>query len=180
MADNYPGAYPPAPWYPPAGYAPPGYPPPGYPPAGYPPPQSYYPPQPMMGQGYGWSPPQQQQPDMNGQLLSIIIPMLTTMPALRASKTTTQSIISTLTELTPPAPIVGQPTQTDYNNLLTYANSIKSSVLQAVNNDQSVFSAISTSMLFSIVLPSLSNPYSMGGTNTMMMLVLFMAFGGIF
>ena len=55
--------------YPPQG------PPPGYPPAGYPPPQSYYPPQPMMGQGYGWSPPPQQQ-DMNGQLLATVIPLL--------------------------------------------------------------------------------------------------------
>ena len=128
----------------------------------------------------GYYPPQGMGQDMNGQLIAVLIPLMTTLPALRNSKANLGTLINSLTTMQPLAPLTGPPTQADVNNMITYSNNLRANLLAACNNDQAVFSSISQGMLFQILIGAMGNSNSMGGTNMMLMLILVMALGGSF
>ena len=153
-----PGYYypPPPPYYGQAAQLPPGY---------APPPVPYYP------------PPRQPAANLGGNLLQILLPIITTLPAVKNGQQVAANLQSQLAGLTDPNQIGAPPTAADYNALLQYAKSVKNAVQQSVGNDSSVFAALRQAILFTALSGGLGGQ---GGQDTTLLIVLLLAFGGGF
>lgn len=132
--------------------------------------------------GYQWGPPPQQWgggQDMNNNLISFIIPLLTTLPGLRTGQNTAATLKANLQALpVPPALLPAQVVMgTDYNKLLDYANGIKTAVSGAFDNDNNTYNILRQGILLQVITQMAS-----GGNNqnTALFLVLALAFGGGF
>ena len=156
------GRRPPAPYY---GYGQPQYyqppPPPGY----YPPPVPYYGPQVAPAGNLG------------GNLLQILLPIITTLPAVKNGQQIAANLQTQLAALTDPNPVTANPTPADFNALLQYSKSVKNALQQSVGNDSSVFAAIRQGILFSALSGGLGGQ---GGQDSTLLIVLLLAFGGGF
>lgn len=154
----------------------------------YPPPYGY-PPPPPWAQPYGYPPPPYQQPYQqpypppppqsggDSGLLGLLLPIITTLPAVKNGQAVADQLKTQLAALPEPPQIVGQPTATDYNKLLSYATSVKNAVAQTVGNDSTVFAAIRQGIL----LQTLTGLFSGGGgQNQSLLVILLLAFGGGF
>ena len=117
--------------------------------------------------------------DLGCQLLGVVVPLLTTLPALRTERANTAAIVNALATLRP-LQINSPPSQQDFITMQNYANTLRNNLMAAVNNEQTVFSTISQGLLFQIVLGAASQPAGLGGNNLLIPLVLVMALGGSF
>lgn len=139
-----------------------------------PPPPPYYGPPPV-----SYYPPPQQQPAANlgGNLLQILLPIITTLPAVKNGQQVAANLQTQLAGLTDPNQIGAQPTAADYNALLQYSKSVKNAVQQSVGNDANVFAALRQGILFSALSGGLGGQ---GGQDSTLLIVLLLAFGGGF
>lgn len=144
----------------------------------YPPPYPYGPP-PWIPQGgfpQGAAPWQQPSSgDLNSQLLGVILPIITTLPQVRNGAAVAEQLRVQLAALQDPPAVVANPTQADYNKLVSYAVSVKNAVAQTVGNDSTVFSAIKQGILLSSLSGLLGGA---GGGSSTLLVVLLLAFSG--
>ena len=133
----------------------------------YPEMMPYQPPQPA---------PMAQQADMSA-MMGLIIPLLTTLPALRNSKANTQAIQTALSQITIPADLLNAPTAADFNNLKGIVANVKTALQSTVTNDQAVFSQFAQAMIFQMSLPMMAGG-GVNGMTGMMLVVMMLALGG--
>jgi hypothetical protein len=177
MANNdndngYPGAYtcpPPMPGYPAAGYPPPNFPPPyGYP-APWPGPSYGQPP------AYGYPPPygpmMPPATDPNSSMMSMLLPLVFVLPALREARTLSASLQQKLKDL-------GNP-PTDPALLVTWLNGLRDVISTELGSEQSVYGALGQQALFQMILSMTQQSSFAGGVNsTPSMLFLLLALTG--
>ena len=145
-----------------------------------PPPQPYYGPPPYYGQQpYYGPPPPPQAPagGLGGSLLQTLLPIITTLPAVKNGQLIAANLQTQLAALTDPSPVTANPTPADFNALLQYSKSVKNALQQSVGNDSAVFAAIRQGILFSALSGGLGGQ---GGQDSTLLIVLLLAFGGGF
>lgn len=154
------------------------------PPQGYyfGPPQYYGQPAPFYGPPpvpYYGPPPYAQQPatGLGNNLLQTLLPIITTLPAVKNGQQIADNLQKQLAALTDPNQVTANPTPADFNALLNYSKSVKNAVTQAVGNDAGVFSALRQGILFSALSGGLG---AQAGQDTTLLIVLLLAFGGGF
>lgn len=140
------------------------------PPYGYfPPPQQQWYPQPQQqgffgGGGGGGG-------DFSSQLISLI----TTLPALKTASVNATALSQALAAIVPPAAIGGTPNASNYNDLVSYVNQVRTAVVNNFNNDSTALSALKTGMLLQLLTGA-----GQGGANSSLFLVLALTLGGGF
>lgn len=143
-----------------------------YPQPAYPPP-GWYPP-PMQGYGGGGFD--------NGQMISLLVSMIVTLPGLRAGATTATALSTALAAIVPPPALLGgNPTIVDYNALLDYTNKIRTAVVNTLNNDGITFDKVRQGQLFQALFSTIGQGGGgFGGNNSMMVLMMALVLGGGF
>lgn len=145
----------------------------GQPPYYGPPPVPYYGPPPVPYYG----PPQQPAAGLGNGLLQTLLPIITTLPAVKNGQQIADNLQKQLAALTDPNQVTANPTPADFNALLNYSKSVKNAVQQAVGNDTNVFAALRQGILFSALSGGLG---AQAGQDTTLLIVLLLAFGGGF
>lgn len=122
--------------------------------------------------------PQQYQPqgDMNQSLIATLLPAIITLPSLQNGTAVAVKLADRLKALTVPTPSPGNPTQAEHNALLSYTNEVKAAIQDAVGNDATVFESVRKQVMFSVILPMMSE--GGGGNGSVVALVLLLALGG--
>lgn len=123
-----------------------------------------------------WNAPPQQANDPNSQMLGVLLPLITTLPAFTGASTAATVLKAKITAITPPPAVTGNPTLAEHNALRDYAVAIQGALKETVGNDEVAFEALRKQAILSIISPMLSQG---GGGGSMMAIVLLMVFGGL-
>lgn len=125
-----------------------------------------------------WNAPPQQAAggsDPNSQMLGMLLPLLTTLPAFTGASTAATVLKAKITAITPPPAVTGNPTLAEHNALRDYAIAIQGALKETVGNDEVAFEALRKQAILSIIAPMLSQ----GGGGSMMAIVMLIVFGGL-
>ena len=125
-----------------------------------------------------WNAPPQQAAgnDPNSQMLGMLLPLITTLPAFTGASTAAAVLKAKITAITPPPAVTGTPTLAEHNALRDYAVAIQGALKETVGNDEVAFEALRKQAILSIISPMLSQG---GGGGSMIAIVLLMVFGGL-
>ena len=129
------------------------------------------------GQVMPWNAQPQQPPanDPNSQMLGLLLPLLTTLPAFTGASTAATVLKAKIAAITPPPAVTGNPTLAEHNALRDYAVAIQGALKETVGNDEVAFEALRNQAIRSIISPMLSQ----GGGGSTIAIVMLMLFGGL-
>ena len=113
--------------------------------------------------------------DPNSQMLGVLLPLITTMPALTGASNAATVLKQKIEAITPPPAVTGNPTLAEHNALRQYAIDIQGAVKETIGNDAVAFEALRKQAVLTVISPLLSN----GGGGSMLAIVMLIAFGGL-